>query len=74
LKRIAWYDTATPLVSGWALGEQALRNGLAIVEAPIGAGRLILYGPEILQRAQPHGTFKFLFNGIYYHSGIRGRM
>jgi hypothetical protein len=26
----------------------------------------MLFGPEITFRAQPHGTFKFLFNGIYY--------
>jgi hypothetical protein len=25
-----------------------------------------MFGPEINFRAQPHGTFKFLFNGIYY--------
>ena len=25
----------------------------------------ILFGPEITFRAQPHGTFKFLFNGIH---------
>jgi hypothetical protein len=25
----------------------------------------VMYGPEILQRAQPHGTFKLLFNAIY---------
>ena len=25
---------------------------------------MLLFGPEILQRAQPHGTFKLLFNGI----------
>jgi hypothetical protein len=24
-----------------------------------------MFGPEITFRAQPHGTFKFLFNGIY---------
>jgi hypothetical protein len=24
-----------------------------------------LFGPEIAFRAQPHGTFKFLFNAIY---------
>jgi len=30
----------------------------------LGKGRVLLFGPEILQRAQPHGTFKFLFNGI----------
>ena len=26
----------------------------------------MLFGPEITFRAQPHGTFKFLFNSIYY--------
>jgi len=25
-----------------------------------------LFGPEIMFRAQPHGTFKFFFNAIYY--------
>jgi hypothetical protein len=25
-----------------------------------------MFGPEITFRAQPHGTFKFLFNSIYY--------
>ena len=74
VKRIAWYDSATPLVSGWALGEQALENGLAVVEVTLGRGRVVLFGPEILQRAQPHGTFKWLFNGIYYGSGGRGRL
>jgi hypothetical protein len=28
----------------------------------------VMFGPEITFRAQPHGTFKFLFNGIYYSS------
>jgi hypothetical protein len=31
----------------------------------VGKGSLFLFGPEITFRAQPHGTFKFLFNGIY---------
>jgi hypothetical protein len=28
----------------------------------------VLFGPEVLWRAQPHGTFKMFFNGIYYPS------
>jgi hypothetical protein len=35
------------------------------IEARIGRGRVVLYGPEILQRAQPHGAFKLLFNALY---------
>jgi hypothetical protein len=31
----------------------------------MGKGHLFLFGPEITFRGQPHGTFKFLFNGIY---------
>jgi len=25
----------------------------------------VLFGPEVLQRAQPHGTFKLFFNSIF---------
>ena len=65
LTPIAWYDTKEPLRSGWAWGQSYLENGIAAVEARVGKGRVLLFGPEILQRAQPHGTFKLLFNGIY---------
>jgi hypothetical protein len=63
-RRIAWYDTKTPLKSGWAWGQEQLAGGVAIAEAEVGKGKLILCGPQILFRAQPHGTFKFLFNAI----------
>src|SRR5262245_14493766 len=66
VRTISWYDSKTPLRSGWAWGQSYLENGIVAAEAPLGAGRVLLFGPEILQRAQPHGTFKFLFNGIYY--------
>jgi len=62
---IAWFDSRTPLRSGWAWGQSYLENGVVAVEARVGLGRVLLFGPAILQRAQPHGTFKFLFNGIY---------
>jgi hypothetical protein len=35
------------------------------IEALVGKSRALLFGNEILQRAQPHGRFRFLFNGIY---------
>jgi len=69
--RVAWYASATPLRSGWALGQRYMNGGAAVVDAPLGRGRVLLFGPEITYRAQPHGTFKFLFNGIYYPKAVR---
>jgi hypothetical protein len=66
VKPVAWFDSRTPLRSGWAWGQHYLDGGAAAVEASVGKGKVILFGPEITFRAQPHGTFKFLFNGIYY--------
>jgi len=62
---IAWFDSDKPLRSGWAWGQHHLFGGVAIAEADVGEGHLYLIGPEILFRAQPHGTFKFFFNGLY---------
>ncbi len=70
LRRVAWFDSKTPLRSGWAWGQEHLEGGVAIAEAQVGPGRLVLFGPQILFRAQPHGTFKFLFNGIV-QAGVR---
>jgi hypothetical protein len=63
-KSVAWFNTKTPLRSGWAWGQEYLDGGVAIIDAKIGKGRLAMFGPLVLFRAQPHGTFKFLFNGI----------
>ena len=42
--------------------------GTAIAEASLGEGKVVLLGPEVAFRAQPHGTFQFLFNGLYLGS------
>lgn len=65
-KRVAWYDSKAPLRSGWAWGQEVLDQGAVAVSVRVGQGNVLLFGPEILQRSQPHGTFKFLFNGIVY--------
>jgi len=65
LYRLAWYDSDHALRSGWAVGEQYLNGGLAGIEARVGDGKLFMFGPGIVERAQPHGTFKLLFNAIY---------
>jgi hypothetical protein len=66
VRPIAWFDSARPLRSGWAWGQGYLEGGVVAIEAAVGKGKLFLFGPEITFRAQPHGTFKFLFNGIFY--------
>jgi hypothetical protein len=70
VRPVAWFDTATPLRSGWAYGQAYLEGGVQVIEAAVGEGRVFLFAPEITFRAQPHGTFKFLFNGLYL-SGSR---
>ena len=64
VKPIAWYATDKTLRSGWAWGQNYLQGGVAMAEASYGKGKVYLFGPEILFRAQPHGTFKLFFNGI----------
>ena len=66
VRPVAWFDSKEPLRSGWAWGQHYLQDGVAGLEATLGKGRVFLVGPEITFRYQPHGTFKFLFNGIYY--------
>jgi hypothetical protein len=63
---VSWYQGDHVLDSGWAWGQQYLNGTTAVIEAGVGKGKVFLYGPEIAFRGQPHGTFKFLFNGISY--------
>ncbi|MEO5897202.1 MAG: M14 metallopeptidase family protein [Vicinamibacterales bacterium] len=65
IRPVMWFDTATPLRSGWAWGQNYLEGGTTAFEATVGQGKVYAFGPEITFRAQPHATFKFLFNGIY---------
>jgi hypothetical protein len=57
---------AQPFLSGWINGEDFLVNQSAIVDVPYEKGKIILFGFPVLYRGQSHGTFKYLFNAIYY--------
>src|SRR5207249_9953803 len=72
LHRVAWFDGKAPLRSGWAWGQEYLDGGVAIAEAQVSSGRLVMFGPQITFRAQPHGTFKFLFHGIV-QAGVKSK-
>ncbi|MFY0255242.1 M14 metallopeptidase family protein [Chitinophaga sp. 30R24] len=65
VKPIAWFTTDKPLHSGWAWGQAYLKDGVAAFSAPVGAGMLYAFGPEITFRGQSLGTFKLLFNDLY---------
>ena len=65
VRPVMWFDSATPLRSGWAWGQNYLEGGTTAFEATVGQGKVFAFGPEITFRAQPHGTFKFLFNSIH---------
>jgi hypothetical protein len=66
VKAVSWFDSDQPLRSGWGWGQGYLKDSVAVVDAQVGKGKLFMFAPEITFRGQPHGTFKFLFNGIYY--------
>jgi hypothetical protein len=66
VRRVGWFDSDETLRSGWALGEQHHRGGVTVIDADVGNGKLFLISPLVTFRGQPHGSFKFLFNGIYY--------
>ncbi|GGI26863.1 peptidase [Pedobacter mendelii] len=65
IKPLMWFNSATPLRSGWAWGQAYLQDGVTAFEANVGKGKLYAFGPEIAFRAQTHGTFKLIFNQLY---------
>ena len=65
-KRVAAYPNFNPLMSGWIEGEKRIREKGALWDIKLGKGHVILFGFKPQHRAQSHGTFKLLFNAIYY--------
>ena len=65
---VATYPEFNPLMSGWLEGEKRIRQKTALLETPLGEGRVILFGFKPQHRGQSYGTFKLLFNAIYYSS------
>jgi hypothetical protein len=68
LKVIARYPGSDLLQSGWMRGEEHLHDRIAAAEASYRKGRVVLIGFRPQFRAQPHNTFKLLFNAIHYAS------
>jgi hypothetical protein len=62
---VARYPDQNLLMSGWLIGERVLAGRAAVVDVPLGRGRVVLLGLRPVHRGQTHGTFKLLFNSFY---------
>ena len=63
---IAAYPDSDVLLSGWLLGEDVIARKAAVVDTRHKEGRIILIGIPCQNRAQSHGTYKFLLNALLY--------
>ncbi len=61
---IARYPQNNLLASGWLLGEKYLTGRAALVEVPLGTGKVLLYGMRPQYRAQSYQAFKLFFNAL----------
>jgi hypothetical protein len=64
MRVIATYGAGNPVASGWILGPERLAEKAALVEAPVGAGSIVMFGFQPDYRAHSVATWPLLFNAL----------
>jgi hypothetical protein len=65
VKTIARFPEEPLLASGFLVGEEYLRGKAVVLEATVGQGRVVLFGFNVVNRAESHATHKLLYNAIF---------
>lgn len=61
---VARYAKENVLRSGWLLGEDKIRDRIALAKVDFGMGRIVLFGFRPQHRGQTWGTLPFIWNAI----------
>jgi hypothetical protein len=67
-KSVLTYDSDNALLSGWLLGGKLLNGKSALVEAPMGQGKVVLFGFRPQYRAQSWATYIPMVNALLLSS------
>ena len=65
MKTVAHYGERDVLLSGWLEGESIMAGRAAILDVPVGSGRVVMFGFPVQHRGQSHATFRLLFNALF---------
>ena len=63
---VATYPDEPLLLSGWMIGDELIRKMAAVLDIPVGDGRVVAFGFNVHNRAQARSTVKMLFNALLY--------